>query len=77
MTATTEIRDRLKALGVERPDAFNAIREAWPHTLATLDEPDDAVVEIPVRGGPPIRKTAGALRAQLLEHIGEVEADGA
>lgn len=70
--SAAEIRERLAALPAEKADV---VRDAWPHTLAALDEPDGSVVEIPA--SPPIRKPIEILRRQLDDHLREVEGDAA
>lgn len=72
MTAA-EIRDRLADLEERDPAAADVVRDAWPHTLAALDEPDGSVVEIP--GAPPIRQPIETLRAQLAAHLDDLGGD--
>lgn len=73
--SAAEIRARLVDLEERDPAAADVVRDAWPHTLAALDEPDGSVVEIP--GAPPIRQPIEILRRQLDAHLDDLGADDA
>lgn len=79
------IRNRLARLEELEPAVAQDLRDAWPSTLAVLDEPDGTIVEIPIGGQPVPERRPGVpptiqatakhdiatLRRQLGEHLEE------